>query len=86
MLAFQQGVKGMKEFLLRAFLAGKELNVVYEQGVKGSIIAFELINGIVLQGTHHVCDKSFGVQIGNIGAGFLALNGMAYGMHEVGLA
>lgn len=52
--AFQQAVEGVEKFFLRTLLAGQELHVVNEQCVQHPVAALELIDGVMLQGAHHV--------------------------------
>jgi len=84
-LALQQCIEGMEKLLLRPFLAGKELDVVYEQGFQRSVETFEFVDGIVLEGTDHVRDEPLGMKIGNIGAGSLREDCLADRLHEVRL-
>ncbi len=57
MLTFQELVEGVEEFFLRALFAGEELNVVDEKRVQRAIRGLELVDRVVLQGSHHVTDK-----------------------------
>jgi len=38
----------VEELLLRALLAGEELDVVVQQRVQRAVVAFELVDGVVL--------------------------------------
>src|SRR5690606_30863422 len=47
--AFKKGIKRVEELLLRSILFRKKLNVVYQQGIDGSIVALEISDGIQLK-------------------------------------
>ena len=76
----------MEEFLLGAFLAGEELDVVDEQGIDGAIMGLEGIHVALLQGLDHVADEALRVQVHRAGVGTTAGDHVTDGVHEVGLA
>jgi hypothetical protein len=86
LLTLEQGVEGMEKLFLRAFFTSKKLNVINQQGVYGTIITFEIIDGIVLQRLDHVLHEALGVEVDHLGGGILLHNEIAHGMHEMGLA
>ena len=74
----------MEKLLLRAFLAGKKLDIVNQQRIHRPVIAFELIDGVQLQCLDHVGHKPFRTQIGYLRARVATHNLIANGMHQVG--
>ncbi|MNZ48428.1 hypothetical protein D3C78_661740 [compost metagenome] len=57
----------MEELFLGTLLAGEELNVVDEQRVDRTVEAFELVDGIQLQGLDHVRHETLGMQVHHLG-------------------
>ena len=49
LITFQQGVEGVEKFFLRSFFIGKELDVIDQQRINGTVVAFKLFDRIVLQ-------------------------------------
>ena len=86
LLVLQQGVEGMEEFLLRAILAGKELDVVDQQRIERAIVPLELVDHVVLQRLDHVGDEALGMEIDDAGVAVVREDLIADGMHQVGLA
>ena len=86
LLSFQQRVEGVEEFLLAAVLAGEELDVVDHQRIDRAVRLLELVDGVVLQGTHHVTDESLAVHVGDPRARARCPDPVGNRMHEMGLA
>ena len=62
-----------KLFLNRSLLA-KELNIIDQQGINGSVVAFKLFDGVVLQRFNHVLNKTLEVHIDHFGVRFARHN------------
>src|SRR5690606_14175316 len=84
--AFEQSVEGMEELLLRAFLLGKELDVVDQQRIYRTIEALEFIDRVELRRLDHVRYETLGMQVDHLRIGILLEQVITHGMHQVGLA
>ena len=65
LLALEQRVEGMEKLLLRSVLAREELDVVDHERVERSIRGLEIIDGVVLQGLHHLAHEALAVHVGD---------------------
>jgi hypothetical protein len=81
-----EGVEGVEELLLGALLAGEELDVVDEQDVDGAEAVAEAGHLVVADGVDHVVGELFTGDIADGGVGLAALDLVADGLHEMGLA
>ena len=84
--AFEKGIEGVEELLLGALLTGEELDVVDQQCVHRAVEALEFVDGVELQGLHHVRDETFRMQVDHLGVRVLLQQVVAHRMHQVGLA
>jgi hypothetical protein len=82
----EQGVEDVEELLLGAIRAREELDIVDEQGVDRAVVPLELVDAVVLQGLDHLRDEALGVQAGHPGLRICIEDGIANGLHQVGLA
>ena len=73
----------MEKLFLRSFFIGKELNVIDQQRINGTVVAFKLFDRIVLQGFYHVLNEAFGVHIHYFGIGLTRHNAVAHRMQQV---
>ena len=73
----------MEKLFLRSFFIGKELNVIDQQRINGTVVAFKLFDRIVLQGFYHVLNEAFGVHIHHFGIGLTRHNAVAHRMQQV---
>ena len=48
MLALEQRIEGVKEFLLRMLLAGEELDVIDQQRMQRAVRGLEIVDAVVL--------------------------------------
>ena len=76
----------MEEFLLRAVLSRKKLDIVDHQRIERAIRGLEIVDGVVLQGLHHVADEALAVHVGEPRIGIALLESVRHGMHQVRLA
>ena len=76
----------MEKLFLGTFLTGKKLNIVDQQRIDRAVIAFELVDCVVLQRLDHVRHKALGVQIHYLRGGPVGDDGVTHGVHQVGLA
>jgi hypothetical protein len=81
-----QGVEGVEELFLGALLAGEELDVVDEQDVDGAVLVAEAGHLVVADGVDHLVGELFAGDVADGGVGLAALDEVADGLHEVGLA
>src|ERR1700722_1819632 len=84
-LSLEQLVEGVEKLFLRALLAGEELNVVDEQCVERAVRGLELVDRVVLQGSHHVTDKAFRMHVGNTCFVIALLDEMRDRVHQMRL-
>jgi hypothetical protein len=84
--ARQQRLEGVEELLLRAFLAGEELDVVDQQQVEVVVLRLQLVEGLALVILDDVGDELLGVQVQHAGVGLVAQQLVADRVHQVGLA
>jgi hypothetical protein len=66
-------VESVEELLLGAVLVGEELDIVDQQQVERMVVALELVERLLLIGTHHVGNVLLGVRIAH--SRLLALRG-----------
>ena len=85
-MTLQKRIEGVKELLLGALFPCKKLNIIDHQRIQGPISGLEIVDGIVLQGLHHIADESLAVHVGEpcIGAAFFEPVGDR--MHQMGFA
>ncbi len=57
----------MEKLFLRSFFISKELNVIDQQRINGTVVAFKLFDRVVLQGFNHVLNEALGVHIHDFG-------------------
>ena len=86
LLSLEQRVEGVKELFLRTLLAREELNVIDEQRIGGSVVALEIVDGVVLQSVHHVGNEALRMQVNDLGRRRASSDGVADGVHQMGLA
>ena len=68
----------MEEFFLCAFLVGKEMNIVNQQGVHRTIITFQLVQLAILECVHHILDEALCAHVEDFGVFLMCHNGIAY--------
>ena len=76
----------MEELFLGPFLAGKELDIIDEQGIYRAHTLLEGIDGVVLQGLDHFGHEAFGMKIEHLVLGLMFGNKVADGVEQMGLA
>jgi hypothetical protein len=79
-------IERVEELLLRALLAGQELDVVDQEHVRGAVAALELQRGRVLDGVDHLVHELLGGDEHDPRARALRPHRVADRVHEVGLA
>ncbi len=84
--AFQQAVEGVEKFFLRALLARQKLHIVDQQGVQRPVTALEFIDGVVLQGTHHIGHEVLAILKNDSRLGVAFAQHVADGVDEVSFA
>ena len=84
--AVEQGVEGVEELLLRALLAGEELDVVDEQHVRAAVAAAEFLDVAAADRVDELVGELLAGQIDHPRARLAAEQLVADGLHEVGLA
>src|SRR5690554_3628065 len=80
----KQRIKGVEKLFLRTLLAGKELDIVDQQGVDRTVVAFEFVDGVQLQRLDHIGHKSFRTQVRHLGLRVTTDNLVTDGVHQVG--
>ena len=86
LVRFDQRIERVEELLLRASLIGEKLDVVDEQKVERVVIALELVERLLLVGTHHVGHVLLGVDVADACLGTSVGHLVADCLHQVGLA
>ena len=86
LLRVVEGVEGVEELVLRAFLAGDELDVVDEQDVDRAVALTELQNPVVADGVDHLVHETFRRDVGEPQPRRVLHDVLADGVHQVGLA
>ena len=81
-----QRVESVEKFLLNAFLAGEELDVVNQQHVRLAVFFAEFDELVVLNSINVFVCEFFGGEIGHARALFVADDVLADGMEQMGLA
>ena len=76
----------MEELLLRALLAGEELNVIDQQRIERAVRRLELVDRVVLQGAHHVADEALRMNVRDARLAVPRLDEMRDRVHQVCLA
>ena len=84
--ALVQRVEGVEELLLRALLAGEELDVVDQQHVDVAEPVAEAGHLVVADGVDHLVGELLTGDVADGGVRLAALHVVADGMHQVGLA
>ena len=82
----EQRLEGVEELLLRALLAGEELDVVDQQQVERVVLRLQLVEGLALVVLHHVGDELLGVQVEDARIGPVGEQRVADGVDQVRLA
>ena len=82
----EQRLEGVEELLLRALLAGEELDVVDQQQVERVVLRLQLVEGLALVVLHHVGDELLGVQVEDARVGPVGEERVADGVDQVRLA
>ena len=83
-VAVEQGVEGVEELFLGTILAGEELDVIDQQGVRLAEAPAELHQLSVLDGRNELVGELLGGHINDLGALLLLHDAVADGMQEVG--
>ena len=86
LVSVAQGVEGVEEFLLRALLAGQELDVVDEQDVHVAVLVAERQRLAVLDGVDHLVGEPLRRDVVDAQPGPRLLGCVADGVEEMGLA
>ena len=81
-----QGVEGVKEFLLNAFLAGEEMDIVDEKHIAVAVSAAEADELVILNGVDEFVGKLLGRDIGHPGSLLVLDHVLADGVQQVSLA
>src|SRR3569832_1012762 len=76
----------MEELFLRTLFASEELDVVDQARIHRTVKSFEFVDGVVLEGLHHIAYKACGVQIDDGGVGLALQHDIADRMHEMCLS
>lgn len=76
----------IEELLLRAILAGKELDIVDQQQIERMVVALEIVERLALVGLDHVRDVLVRMHVAHPHAGPRGHHGIADGVDQVGLA
>ena len=86
LLRIVQGIEDVEELLLRAVLAGDELDVVHEQDVDGAVLLAEGGQSVEADGVDHLVDEAVRGDVDEVQVPVAGLDVVADGMHEVRLA
>ena len=86
LLRVVERVEGVEELVLRAFLAGDELDVVDEQHVDAAIPLAEVEDAVVAHGVDHLVHEPLGRDVGELQAGAVLQHVLPDRVHQVGLA
>ena len=86
LLRVVERVERVEKLVLRAFLAGEELDVVDEQHVDRAIALAELEDPVVAHGVDHLVHEALGRDVGEREAGVVLEHVAADRVHQVGLA
>ena len=74
----------MEKLFLRSLFIREELDIVNQQRVNGTVVAFKLFDRIVLQGFNHVLHKTLGVHIHHFGIRLSRHNAVTDSVQQVG--
>ena len=74
----------MEKLFLRPFFIREELNIVNQQSVNGTVVAFKLFDRVVLQGFDHVLHKTLGVHIHHFSVWLTRHNAVTDSVQQVG--
>ena len=86
LLRVVERVEGVEELVLRAFLAGDELDVVDEQHVDRAIALAELEDAVVADGVDHLVHEPLGRDVGEPQRRRVLHDVLPDGVHQVRLA
>ncbi len=86
LMRFDQSIEQIEELLLRARLVAEELDIVDEQEIERPVVAFELVERLVLVGAHDVGHVGLGMDVADPGVGVGVQNVIADRLDEMGLA
>ncbi len=86
LLTLEQRVEGVEEFFLRAVFSRKKLNIVDHETIQRSIGRFEIVDGVVLQRSHHVAHEALAVHVGQARLAVAFLEPVRHRVHQVRLA
>src|SRR6185312_4635491 len=81
-----QRVEGVKELLLSALLSLQEVHIVDEKEISFAITAPELVVGPGLDCVDHFVSELFGSNEGDACGRIALVDGVPYGLHEMGLS
>ena len=73
----------MEKLFLRSFFISKKLNIVDQQCIYGTVVAFKLFDRVVLQSFNHVLNKALGVHINHFGIRLARHNAVTHRMQQV---
>ncbi|EPX84448.1 hypothetical protein ruthe_02252 [Rubellimicrobium thermophilum DSM 16684] len=82
----EERVEGMEEFLLRRFLAGKELDIVHKQHIEGADRGLEVHHPPLAQGGHEADHELFRRQVEDTQARIALAQPMGGGLQQMRLA
>ncbi|MGC3992441.1 MAG: hypothetical protein QM796_22625 [Chthoniobacteraceae bacterium] len=85
-MTVEEGVEGVEELLLRAFLAGEELDVVDHQHVRLPVTLAELDQGAVLNGVDELVGELLAGEVHHLGRLLMTVHILADRLDEVRLA
>ena len=81
-----QAVEGVEKLLLRAVLAGDELDIVHEQQVGIAVFLAEVLRRARADGFDHLVDELLALDVGDLRAGVVVADGLPDGEQQVRLA
>ena len=81
-----QRLKGVEEFLLGAFLAADELDIVHQQYIGAAVLVVEFVGGIVLDGIDDLVGELLTLDVDAVVIGVVLLDLAHDGEHQVGFA
>ncbi|MNP09831.1 hypothetical protein D3C76_1019510 [compost metagenome] len=73
----------MEKFFLGSFFISKELDVIDQQRINGTVVAFKLFDRVVLQGFYHVLNEALGVHIHHFRIGLACHNAVTHRVQQV---
>ncbi|STE65024.1 Uncharacterised protein [Escherichia coli] len=82
MITFQQGVEGVEKLFLRSFFISKKLNIVDQQCIYGTVVAFKLFDRVFCRALT-ILNKALGVHINHFGIRLARHNAVTHRMQQV---